>query len=543
MNLELRIEGMTGAHCARTVSRPVDRLPGVRAEVSFADGIARVETDGRASTGELVAAVNSSGFSAAPLEARPKEREGGDGAGLHIAVIGSGSGAFAAALRATERGARITMVEAGTLGGTCVNVGCVPSKILLRGAHVAHTQRDHPFDGVGRARPIVDRAAMVAQQQTRVEELRRTKYERLIEGNPGIELVRGFARFEDAETLSIEAANGTTRTLRADRILIATGASAQVPPVPGLADTPYWSSSEALVAEELPEHLLVVGGSMVAVELAQAFRRLGAEVTLMARSTLLSKQDPALGAGLAEALEGEGTRVLHHTVPTSVHHDSDGFQVETAHGLIVGDRLLVGTGRRPNTARLRLEYAGVATGSDGAVLTDTHFRTNVPRIYAVGDCTNLPQFVYAAAGAGTRAAINMTGGESALDLATMPAVAFTDPQAAWVGLSEAEARIHGLEVESRTLTLDNVPRALANFDTRGFVKLVAETGSGRLLGAQVLAAAGGEVIQTAALALRARMTVHDLADQLFPYLTMVEALKLAAQTFTRDVQQLSCCAG
>ncbi len=462
---------------------------------------------------------------------------------LHVAIVGSGSGAFAAALRAAERGARVTMIEAEVVGGTCVNIGCVPSKILLRGAHTVHTQRDHPFDGVERTRPRVDRTAMVAQQQARVAELRRSKYEDLVAASAAIELVHGFASFEDARTLRVVGAGNATRILPADRILIATGASPAFPPIPGLAESPCWMSTDALVAEELPQHLLVLGGSMVAVELAQAFRRLGSEVTLMARSTLLSRQDPALGAGLMEALAGEGMRVLLHTVPSSVHHDASGFRLETAHGVVAGDRLLVGTGRKPNTGGLGLGRVGIATDGCGSILVDDHLRTSVANVYAVGDCTNLPQFVYVAAAAGTRAAINMTGGQAALDLATMPAVAFTDPQVAWVGLSEAEASRRGLAVESRTLTLDNVPRALVNFDTRGFIKLVAEAGSGRLLGAQVLAAEGGEVIQAAALALRAAMTVHELAEQLFPYLTMVDGLKLAAQTFTRDVRQLSCCAG
>ena len=169
--------------------------------------------------------------------------------------------------------------------------------------------------------------------------------------------------------------------------------------------------------------------------------------------------------------------------------------------------------------------------------------TSALDIYAAGDCTDQPQFVYVAAAAGTRAAINMTGGEAALDLTAMPTVVFTDPQVATVGLSEAEAHDKGIETVSRTLSLDNVPRALANFDTRGFIKIVAEAGSLRLLGVQAVAPEAGEIIQTAAIASRARMTVQDLADQLFPYLTMVEGLKLCAQTFTKDVKQLSCCAG
>ncbi|HFV2350192.1 TPA: mercuric reductase, partial [Escherichia coli] len=160
-----------------------------------------------------------------------------------------------------------------------------------------------------------------------------------------------------------------------------------------------------------------------------------------------------------------------------------------------------------------------------------------------GDCTDQPQFVYVAAAAGTRAAINMTGGDAALNLTAMPAVVFTDPQVATVGYSEAEAHHDGIKTDSRTLTLDNVPCALANFDTRGFIKLVVEEGSGRLIGVQAVAPEAGELIQTAALAIRNRMTVQELADQLFPYLTMVEGLKLAAQTFNKDVKQLSCCAG
>ncbi len=461
---------------------------------------------------------------------------------LEVAIVGSGSGAFAAALRAAEEGARVTMIERGTLGGTCVNVGCVPSKILLRAAHVARLQAHHPFEGVGRGPAPIDRAAMVAQQQGRVEELRRAKYEDLAAANPRIRVLRGNAAFADARTLRVEE-DGEATTLTPDRILLATGASPVVPPVPGLAGSPYWTSTEALVAEEVPEHLIVLGGGFVALELGQAFRRLGSRVTILARSTLLSKEEPLLGEALVEAFVAEGTDIRLHTVPLRIEHRDGRFTVTLTGEPLEGDRLLVATGRRPNTRDLHLELPGVETDSSGAIVVGEGLRTSAPHVWAVGDCTDLPQLVYVAAAAGTRAAVNMTYGDAALDLDTMPTVVFTDPQAAWVGLTEGEAQRQGRSVEARVLPLDRVPRALVNFETRGFVKLVAETGSGRLLGAQVLAAGAGEVIQTAALALRAGMTVHDLADQLFPYLTMVEGLKLAAQTFTKDVSQLSCCAG
>ena len=196
-----------------------------------------------------------------------------------------------------------------------------------------------------------------------------------------------------------------------------------------------------------------------------------------------------------------------------------------------------------NTRGLNLEAAGVAINAQGTIVIDKGMRSSAANIYAAGDCTDQPQFVYVAAAAGTRAAINMTGGDATLDLTAMPAVVFTDPQVATVGLTEAEAHAQNIETDSRTLSLDNVPRALVNFETRGFIKIVAEVGSGRLIGVQAVAPEAGEIIQTAVNAIRAAMTVQDLADQLFPYLTMVEGLKLCAQTFFKDVKQLSCCAG
>jgi len=329
----------------------------------------------------------------------------------------------------------------------------------------------------------------------------------------------------------------------ADKILVATGASPAIPPIPGLAETPFWTSTEALVAEELPGRLVVLGGSVVALELAQAFLRLGSEVTILARSTFLSREDPALGEGLVKVFEEEGARVLLNTVPDFVTHDSKEFIVSTKEGEIPCDRLLVATGRRPNTRALALERAGVKTGAKGAIIVDDHLRTSAEDIYSAGDCTHLPQYVYVAAAAGTRAAINMTGDEATLNLSAMPAVVFTEPQVATVGLTVAEAEKQGIRAESRTLPLENVPRALVNFDTRGFIKIVAEADSGRILGAQILAQEGGEIIETAALAVAKGMTVNELADTIFAYLTMAEGLKLCAQTFTRDVKELSCCAG
>ena len=463
---------------------------------------------------------------------------------LQVAIIGTGSGAFAAAIKAVEAGAQVTIIEGGeVIGGTCVNVGCVPSKIMIRGAHIAHLQAQHAFAGIPLNQPRIDPSAMVRQQQTRVEELRHAKYESILATSPGINLIHGWARFQDQNTLIVTRADGSEKTVTADRILIATGASPAIPDIPGLKETPYWTSTEALIAEQLPEHLVVIGASVIALELAQAFLRLGSQVTIMARSVFLSKEDPAIGERLVKVFEEEGARVLLHTLPDSVTHDGSQFILSSKTGEIRGDQLLVATGRTPNTGQLVLDKAGVETGRNGAIVIDDHLRTSVGHIYAAGDCTDQPQYVYVAAAAGTRAAINMTGGDAALDLTAMPAVIFTEPAVGTVGLTEQQAHHQGIDTDARTLELENVARALANFDTRGFIKLVTEKDSGRLIGAQILAPEAGEMIQTAVLAVRNGMTVDDLAGQLFPYLTMVEGLRLCAQAFSKDVKQLSCCAG
>lgn len=470
--------------------------------------------------------------------------------GLRVAVVGGGSAAVAGTLEAARLGARVTVVESGTLGGTCVNVGCVPSKALLRAADVVHSVAHHPYGGVARHTPRVDRSALADQQQGLIRELRREKYETLLRETPGIEVVTGRGRFIGSGRLEVVETGGSVREVAFDRALIATGAAPAAPSVPGLHPVddgprlPFWTSTEALAAREAPRHLLVLGGGYVGVELAQAFLRLGSRVTVLTRSRLLSGMDRSLGQGLQSALEAEGVAVRTEVVPERVRFHGPRFAVDFGDETVAGDRLLVATGRRPRTAGLGLGAIGVETDGEGAIRVDRHLRTTAPGVYAAGDCTDLPRFVYVAAAAGTRAARNLAAGaDEALDLATLPAVVFTDPQVATVGLSEEEATRAGLRVETRALTADQIPRARVDFDPRPFVKLVAEADGGRLVGAHVLAASAGDVIQSAALAIRHRMTVDDLGAELFPYLTAVEGLKLCAQSFRTDVRRLSCCSG
>ncbi|GHE05931.1 mercuric reductase [Defluviimonas sp. 20V17] len=560
---DLKILGMTCQSSAAHVKAALEHVEGVgQADVSYPSGSARVMTAEKVPVEDLLSAVANAGYRAefkdADQQARDQRAQGPDTAPLadiplregptagklHVVVIGSGSAAMACALKSIECGAKVTLIEHETIGGTCVNVGCVPSKIMIQAARIAHLRRTSPFDdGIDAAMPAIHRDRLLAQQHARVTELRKAKYEDILETNPDITLLRGEASFESEQSVVVRGLDGEERSLGFDRCLIAVGARPQIPDIPGLQDTPYWTSTEALETDQIPNRLAVIGSSIVAVELAQAFARLGSRVTILARHRLLSCEDPAIGEALAGVFYEEGIEVRDATEATSVAYSEGGFLLTTNQDEVKADRLLIATGRAPRTADLRLETASVAKNSQGSILVDRAMRTSNPRIYAAGDCTDQPQYVYVAAAGGSRAAVNMTGGKADLDLSTMPAVVFTDPQIATVGYSEAGAAKMGIQSESRTLALDNVPRALANFDTRGFIKLVAEAGSGRLIGVQAVADGAGDIIQSAALAIRNQMTVADLADQLFPYLTMVEGLKLAAQTFYKDVTKLSCCAG
>ncbi|TAN11241.1 MAG: mercury(II) reductase [Rhizobiaceae bacterium] len=540
----LQITGMTCSSCADHLERALCGVAGVTsARVSCDSGTAEVAVEGGMDLNGVISAIAAAGYGARPMNDRDSLSENKK-AQMNIAVIGSGGAAMAAALKAAERGARVTVIEEGTIGGTCVNVGCVPSKILIRTAHIAELRRKSPFDdGIDPCEPSVNRRKLLEQQEARVDELRRNKYETILEDNPSIELVRGRARFASRNSLKVVPADkGMTCEISFDRAFIGTGARPAAPSVPGLSETPYWTSTEALASDQIPGRLAIIGASVVAVELAQAFARLGSRVTILARSRILSSEEPLIGDTLTEIFRKEGIEVHEQTEASEVSYSNGEFSLVTPTGRISADCLLVATGRQPATDNLGLEAIGVDS-TNGAIEVDEKMETSVAGIYAAGDCTDQPEFVYVAAAGGSRAGVNMTGGSATLDLTAMPKVIFTDPQVATVGLSEDQARRLGFEIESRVLTLDNVPRALVNFDTTGFIKLVAEAGTGRLLGVQAVADNAGEVIQSAAIALRAQMTVHDLADQLFPYLTMVEGLKLAAQTFTKDVAELSCCAG
>lgn len=452
-----------------------------------------------------------------------------------LAIVGSGGAAFGAAIEARRRDARVVMIERSTIGGTCVNVGCVPSKTLLAGAMAYHTAAAHPFAGLPTSTGPVDMAAVIAQKDELVASMRQHKYVDLAE-TYGFDIVEGEARFKDPDTLTV---NG--HELRADAYLLTTGAEPTIPALPGLREAGYLTSTTAMELTVVPERLVVIGGGFVGLELGQLFARLGAQITVIGR--IAPRAEPELASRLRRILTEAGVEVIDARA-TAVELRGDVRVVHTDRGRsVTGTAILVATGRHARVDGLDLSAAGIELDDGGFIAVDDSLRTTNPKVFAGGDVTGNPQFVYVAATQARLAAINaLTGAHETVDYTGLPHVVFTDPQLAWAGMTEAEAVAAGHDCDCRFLGLDNVPRALVDHDTRGGIKLVTDRPTGRVLGVHALAAGAGDLILAGVYAIKFGLTVDDLAATWAPYLTMSEALRLAAQSFTRDVQQLSCCA-
>ncbi|HVB81132.1 MAG TPA: mercury(II) reductase [Candidatus Binataceae bacterium] len=460
-----------------------------------------------------------------------------------LAVVGAGSAGFSAAITAAGLGARVALIGHGMIGGTCVNTGCVPSKNLIRAMESLHNANSAArFLGIRAQGQIQDWQSVVRHKDELVSSLRRAKYIDLLPGYDTVTYLDGRAQLTESGV----AINGDP--LKADKVIIATGASPALPLIPGIDDVSHLTSTTALELARLPKSLLVIGGGYIGCELGQMFARAGVEVTIVDAMPILSAGEPEISQALAGYLGNEGVVIRERVATKAIRKTDCGVALDIysdgQDATLEAERVLITTGRQPNTQGMRLEEFGVEVLTNHAVKVDDRMRTTRSGVYAAGDVTGRDQFVYMAAYGGRIAAENALNGDGRrYDATAMPSVVFTDPQVASVGLTEEQGRGKGLQVKTSVLTLDNVPRALAARDTRGLVKLVADVGSGKLLGAHILAPEGADSIQTAALAIKCGLTVEQIADTIFPYLTTVEALKLAAQAFSKDVARLSCCAG
>lgn len=477
-----------------------------------------------------------------------------------LVILGSGSTAFAAALHAAELGKSVIMTEYRTVGGTCANRGCLPSKNLIEAARLVYDAAHPRYPGLAPVGMPVHWTDLVAQKDEVIEEYRAHKYESLLNEPERIQLVTGQARLRSSHEVEVLGNNGV-RYLVGEQVLIATGSRPRIPHVPGLATVPYLTSDLLSSADdpwgtelrEQPRSLVILGGGYIALELGQMFARFGTEVTLVTRGQrILSGYEPEIAEALTDILQEEGLRIVTGAQVCEVQKEGKGVTLSLqrygSRQLLSADTLLIATGRQPNTQDIGLEQARVEVDQTGAVRVDRTLRTNVPHIWAAGDVigheTESQMATPVGAHDGKIAAHNALSGEPPHEVNHMviPRAIFTDPQVAVVGMTDKEAEAAGITCVCNAIPLSAVPRAGAIRDTRGVIKMVLDRPTRRVVGVSMLGVNAAEVIHEAAMALRFGATTDDFIDMIHVYPTMAEALKLVALSFTKDVNRLSCCA-
>ena len=475
-----------------------------------------------------------------------------DSPSFDLVILGSGATAFAAALRAQELGKTSVMTEERAIGGTCVNRGCLPSKNLIEAAKIIHDARNPRYPGLTSAEIKLDFKKLIAQKDEVVHGYRKKKYDSLAGGQFTVE--EGHAEFVDPHTVEI---NG--KRLTGEKILIATGSRPVTPDIEGLSDVSFLTSDllthdEPMEMRELPSSLIILGGGYIALELGQMFRRFGVEVTILERNNQLLAHgyEPEVGEEIGEVFAKEGINVLTNVSVRSVRQDGRGVVVtmesEGKARELRAEKLLVTTGRQPNSDKFGIEKSGVELGKHGEVRVDEFLRTKVPHIFAAGDVIGREVNSQMATPVGSQdggiVAHNAFANEEPrrVNHRVIPHTIFTDPQVAVVGLTEEEAQGAGHKCWCNVVPMALVPRAGAIRDTEGMIKMVADDDTEEVLGVSMVGNSAGEAIHEAAMALRFYAKIHDFIDMLHVYPTMAEALKIVAISRFKDPAKLSCCA-
>ncbi|WP_319826559.1 dihydrolipoyl dehydrogenase family protein [Thalassovita sp.] len=440
-----------------------------------------------------------------------------------LLVIGAGSGGLSVAAGASQMGADVTLLEGHKMGGDCLNYGCVPSKALLAAGHAAHAMTVGAAMGIPPVAPQVDYAAAKDHVAQVIAQIAPVDSQERFEGL-GVRVIREFGRFVDARTVEAGEYRITAR-----RIVIATGSSPLVPPIPGLADVPYLTNETLFDLRDKPDHLLIIGGGPIGMEMAQAHVRLGCKVTVIEGAKALGKDDPELAAITLEALRAEGVEIVEGALAERVSTEG-GVTVETSEGAFTGSHLLVAVGRKPNIERLDPEAAGIVHTRAG-ITVDDRLRTSNKKVYAIGDVAGGLQFTHVAgyhAGLIIREAL--FGLPAKVKTAHIPWATYTDPELAQVGLTEAQAReAHGDKLEVARFEYLHNDRAIATRQTRGLIKVMVV--KGRPVGASIVGHQAGELIATWSLAIANGVKMAGISAMIAPYPTIAELNKRAAGAY------------
>lgn len=460
-------------------------------------------------------------------------------------ILGQGSAAFAAAIRADELGIKTAMVgdgvTAGTvLGGTCVNVGCVPSKRLLNVGVELRNAFERARGTGGRRR--FDLAKVMEGKDELVGALRREKYSEVLKALGNVSYYGGRGRFVSKDAIQV----GRER-IQGDKFLVATGARADVPPIAGIEKVNYLTNEEALGLKRAPKTMCVIGGRALGLEFAQMFALFGTKVTLLQRSgRILPEDEPEVSEALTRYMRGYGIDIYAGAKVISVGQSRRkkvvAFESGGSRRKLEVDELLMATGRRPNTESIGLDRAGVKVDDSGFVIVDETMKTSAENVWAAGDATGEPMLEPLAAKEGAVAVDNAFGrGPRKIDFMEVPSAVFTYPEVARVGLTEVEVQRRGIACGCTTVYLDKVPKARIMDDTRGLVKMVIDRRTKRILGVHMVAPHAADLIHEGVLAVKFGLTIDDIIDTVHVFPTLSEAVKLAALSFYHDVDKLSCC--
>jgi pyruvate/2-oxoglutarate dehydrogenase complex dihydrolipoamide dehydrogenase (E3) component len=444
-------------------------------------------------------------------------------------ILGSGQAGKPLASALANAGWKTALVEREFIGGTCINYGCTPTKTMVASARVAHLARRGGDYGV-RTGPIsIDMGKVVERKRAIVQRFRNYGEQRLLRTN-NLDLVYGSARFVDARTVEVALRDGGTRTMTAGKIVINTGGRPAVPPVPGLSDVPFLDSTSIMELQEVPRHLIVLGGGFIGLEFAQMFRRFGAEITVLEGAPRLApRDDEDVGQALREVLTEDGLRIECGAAAERVDGRAGDIAVtyrqDGASHTVRGTHLLVSTGRRPNTEDLNLAAAGVTVDRAGFVTVDDTLQTSVAGIYAAGDVKGGPAFTHVSY---DDFRILRDRWVRKLDARVgdrlVPNAVFTDPQLASVGLNETTARARGLDIRVARIGMSGIARALETDESRGFLKVIVEAKTDRILGCTVFGIEGGEIMSMLQIAMMGKLPYTALKEAIFAHPTLAEGL-------------------
>ena len=444
-------------------------------------------------------------------------------------IIGTGQSAKPLALALARAGWKIAVIEREHVGGTCINVGCTPTKTLVASARVAYLARRSKDYGVGTGPVTVDMRRVYKRKRRMVESFRHY-VQKTLEKTANIELIFGEARFRDAKRVVVELKAGGTREIEGRKIVINTGCRPAVPTVPGLDRVPFLDSSSIMELTEPPRHLIVLGGGYVGLEFSQMFRRFGVRVTVVNRDPrLILREDPDVSGEVEKILEEDGIEILNSTQVTLVEKMKAGVRVVLGTGKrskkISGSHLLLALGRVPNSDRLNLGAAGVETDNSGFIKVNPKLETTVPGIYAIGDVKGGPAFTHISYDDFRILRENwLNSGNATIEGRPVPNCMFIDPQLATVGLNESEAQKRGIDHRVAKLPMTGVARAQEMSETRGFMKAIVDAKTRQILGCTILGVEGGEIMSMLQIAMMGKLPYTTIKEAIFAHPTLAESL-------------------